>query len=154
MARWTSRLTSVRFEDSLGAGLTVGPGPGDLTIGEDNAENVEHIKKLDRGVHDGFVLGDDLVQEIAITVELENVELTSLAAARITDFIKRQGFFAAASSVDPTVWAFKVIVTMQDGATTTTKTCPIVEGGLAFAEAKEGHTLAISARNHGKIVEA
>jgi hypothetical protein len=154
MARWTSRLTSVRFEDALGAGLTIGPGPGDLNIGEVNAENAEHIKKLDRGKHDGFVLGDDLVQECSITVELENQSLTDAAAARVIDFMKRQNFFSGATSVDPTIWAFKCIVTMQDGATTAVKTLPICEGGFAFAEAKEGHTLAISVRNHGPIVES
>ena len=154
MARWTSRLTSVRFEDSLGAGLTIGPGAGDLNVGEENAENAEHIKKLDRGRHDGFVLGDDLVQEFSITVELENQSITDAAAARVTDFMKRQNFFSAASSVDPTIWAFKCIVTMTDGVTVAVKTLPICEGGVTFAEAKEGHSLSISGRNHGSIVES
>jgi hypothetical protein len=133
--------------------MTVGPGTGDLSIGGENAENVEHIKKLDRGVHDGFVLGDDLVQDVSITVELRNESLTEAAINRLNDFFKKKGNFAAASSVDPTIWAFVVIVTMDDGVTTTTKTLPVVEGELAFAEAKEGHTLAISVRNHGVILE-
>lgn len=154
MARWTSRLTSVRVQDSLGAGMDLGPGPGDLSIGAENAENAEHIKKLDRGQHDGFVLGDDLVQDVSITVELKNETLTEAAIARITDFFKRQGSFAAASSVDSTIWAFEMIVTMTDGVTTTTKTLPIVEGEASFAEAKEGHTFSFSGRNHGAIVEA
>ena len=132
-SRWTSRLTTVRFEDSAGLGLEWGPGPGDLSIGNENAENAEHIKKLDRGHHDGFVLGDDLVQDLSITAELPNEELTHATLARLHDFIKRQGSFAAAVSVDPTIWAFKVIATFSDGVTTTTKTCPIVEGEGAFA---------------------
>ena len=154
MARWTSRLTSVRFEDSLGAGMTVGPGPGDLTVGEQNAENAEHIKKLDRGQHDGFVLGDDLVQECSITVEQPNQTITDAAAARLTDFLKRQTFFSAASSVDSTIWAWKTIATFTDGVTTATVTLPVCEGGFALAEAKEGSTLSVTFRNHGSIVEA
>lgn len=154
MARWTSRLTRVRAEDSLGAGIELGPGPGDLSIGGENAENAEHIKKLDRGQHDCFVLGDDLVQDVSITLELRNETLTEGAIARITDFFKRQGSFAAASSVDPVIWAFKIIVTMSDGVTTTTKTLPLVEGEASFAEAKEGHTFSFAGRNHAQIVEA
>ena len=154
MARWTSRLTTVRFEDANGLGLEWGPGPGDLSTGGENAENAEHIKKIDRGQHDGFVLGDDLVQDISITAELPNTSITDAVLARLTDFVKRQGSFAAAVSVDPTIWAFKVLCTFNDGTTTATKTCPIVEGEGAFAEAKEGSTISFSGRNHGPIVEA
>jgi len=155
MARWTSRLTSVRVQDATGlVGFDLEPGAGDLTTGGENAENAEHIKKLNRGQHDGFVLGDDLVQDVAITLELRNEALTHATQARLTDWFKKQGSFAAAQSVDATIWAFVVIVTMTDGVTTTTKTLPIVEGEKSFAEAKEGHTLAISLRNHGPIVEA
>ncbi len=154
MARWTSRLTTVRFEDAVSAGLTIGPGPGDLNIGEQNSENVEHIKKLDRGKHDGFVLGDDMVQECSITVELKNESLTEALVARILDFLKKRGLFAGGSSLDPTVWAWRTIVTMSDGVTTTTKTLPLCEGGYAVAEAKEGHTVAISFRNHLAVVDS
>ena len=154
MARWTSRLTSVRCEDAVGLGITFGPGPGDLSIGEENAENAEHIKKLDRGKHDGFVLGDDMVQDLSMTIELRNETLTEAALARYTDFIKRQGSFAAAQSVDPTIWAFKLIAKFDDGVTVATKTCPIVEGGAAFTEAKEGHTFSFAGRNHGPVVES
>jgi hypothetical protein len=134
--------------------MTWGPGPGDLSVGGQNAENAEHIKKLDRGQHDGFVLGDDLVQDVTITAEFENIELTHAVNERLLDFIKRQGSFAAAQSVDDCIWAFKVIVTMDDGVITTTITMPIVEGEGAFAEAKEGHTLSFAGRNHGNIIEA
>jgi hypothetical protein len=153
MARWTSRLTTVRFEDSLGAGLTIGPGAGDLSTGEENAENAEHIRKLDRGVFDGFVIGDDLEQDVSITVELENATLTDATADRVKDFILKRNKYSGASSVDPTVWAYKVIVTLDDGVTTATKTLPYVRGGSVFAEGKEGHTLAYSGTNNGPIVE-
>ncbi len=154
MARWTSRLTTVRVEDSLGAGITLGPGVGDLSIGGENPENAEHIKKLDRGVHDGFVIGDDIVQDVSITLELRNETLTEAAIARVMDFAKKQGSFATASSVDPTVWAFKMIVTMTDNINTGIRTLPIVEGEWSFSEAKEGHTWSFAGRNHGPIVES
>jgi len=153
MARWTSRLTTVRFEDALGAGLTIGPGAGDLSVGEENAENAEHIRKLDRGVFDGFVVGDDLEQEVSITVELENQSLTDAVADRVKDFLMKRNKYSGATSVDPTVWAYKVIVTLDDGVTTATKTLPYVRGGSVFSEAKEGHTLAYSGTNNGPIVE-
>ena len=62
MARFTSRLTTVKFLDggSPADEIVVGPGPGDLSIGETNADNAERIRVLDRGTFDGFVLGDDL----------------------------------------------------------------------------------------------
>lgn len=155
MARWTSRLTSVTIEDQSGAFTwTTSPGPGDLSVGGENPENAEHIKKLDRGKHDGFVLGDDMVQDVSLTLELPNVELTDAIANRAHDVFKKQGLWAAAVSVDPTVWAFKMIVTFSDGVTTTTKTLPIVEGEGSFSEAKEGSTFNFSGRNHGPIVEA
>lgn len=153
MSRWTSRLTTVRFEDAGGLFIEWGPGPGDLATGNENAENAEHIKKLDRGKHDGFVVGDDLVQDVSITAELPNESLSDAILKRLHDFVKRKGAFSAAVSVDPTVWAFKVIATFDDGVTVATKTCPIVEGESAFAEAKEGSTIAFSGRNHGPILE-
>ena len=99
MARWTSRLTTVRFEDSLGAGLTIGPGAGDLSTGEENAENAEHIRKLDRGVFDGFVIGDDLEQDVSITVELENASLTDATADRVKDFVMKRNKYSGATSL-------------------------------------------------------
>ena len=155
MARWTSRLATVVIKDQGGSiQWTVGPGPGDLSIGAENAENAEHIKKLDRGQHDGFVLGDDMVQDVSISIELPNVALTDALDARAHDVFKRQGSWAGATSVDPTIWAFVVEVTLSDGVITTTKTLPIVEGEGSFAEAKEGSTFNFAGRNHGPIVEA
>lgn len=155
MARWTSRLTTVVIKDQSGAFVfTVSPGPGDLSTGGENAENTEHIKKLNRGKHDGFVLGDDMVQDVSITVELPNITLTEAAADRLHDVFKKQGKWAAAVSVDPTIWAFIVEVTFNDGVTITKKTLPIVEGEGAFSEAKEGSTFNFSGRNHGPILES
>ncbi len=155
MARWTSRLTEAKIKDQSGSFVwTVGPGPGDASVGGENAENAEHIKKLNRGMHDGFVLGDDMVQDFSISIELPNVELTDPAVARAHDVFKRQGSWAAAVSVDSTIWAFIVELTFSDGVTTTTKTLPIVEGEGSFSEAKEGSTFNFSGRNHGPVIEA
>ncbi len=153
MARWTSRLTTVRFEDANGLGISAGPGPGDLSTGGENAENAEHIRKIDRGRFDGFVLGDDLEQEMSLTVELANIALTSPTVARWMDFIKKKGAFSAAVSLNATVWAFKAIVTMNDGVTTTTKTYPVVQGLGSFAEAKEGSTFSFAGTNNGIVLE-
>ncbi len=153
MARWTSRLTTVRFEDANGLGLSAGPGPGDLSSGGENAENAEHIRKLDRGKFSCFVLGDDLEQEMSISVELVNISLTHPTTERWMDFIKRKGAFAAAVSTNATVWAWKAIVTMTDGVTTTTKTYPVVQGLGSFAEAKEGSTFSFAGANNGIVLE-
>ena len=150
MARYTSRMTSVVFQDSgAGVSITVGPGPGDLSIGETNASNAEHIRLLDRGSFDGFVIGDDMEQDVSITIGVENQSLTTGAEARIRDFIMKTGSFAAATSMDPIIWAFQAVVTMTDGTTTATITLPKVQGSVSFSEAKEGHTFSFSGTNTG-----
>lgn len=153
MARFTSRLTTVKFLDggSPADEIVVGPGPGDLSIGETNADNAERIRVLDRGTFDGFVLGDDLEQDVSITIEVENQTLTD-SADRIRDFVMKTGAFASATSVNSTVWAFRVQVTMTDGTNTATITLPVVQGGVDFSEAKEGSTMSFSGTNNGSIV--
>jgi hypothetical protein len=157
MARYTSRLITVKFQDNASPTpdeIVVGPGPGDLTIGETNAENAEHIRVLDRGQFDGFVVGDDLEQEISITIGVKNEALTDGVNDRIRDWIMKSGAFASAVSVDGTVWAYKMIVTLDDGTTSTTLTLPKVRGSANFAEAKEGATMSFSGTNNGTIVAA
>lgn len=152
MARFTSRLTTVKFLDggSPAEEIVVGPGPGDLSIGETNADNAERIRVLDRGQYDGFVVGDDLEQDVSITIEVENQTLTD-SADRIRDFVMKTGAFASATSVDSTIWAFRVQVTMTDGTNTATITLPVVQGGVDFSEAKEGSTMSFSGTNNGTI---
>jgi len=148
MARYTSRHVTVRFEDSAALGMTIGPGPGDLSISEVNASNMEVIRVLDRGSHDGFIDGDDIIQDCSLTIAMTNAALTSGAVASVSDFMRKQGTFAAAASKDSTVWAWQAIVTLNDGTTTSTITLPLCEGGVAVSEAKEGNTLSISWRNY------
>ena len=153
MARFTSRLTTVKFLDggSPAEEIVVGPGPGDLSIGETNADNAERIRVLDRGTFDGFVVGDDLEQDVSLTIEIENQTLTDGAADRIRDFVMKTGAFASATSVNSTVWAFRVQVTMTDGTNTAVITLPVVQGGDDFSEAKEGSTMSFSGTNNGTI---
>tara|TARA_Y100000592_G_scaffold65462_1_gene101838 strand:+ start:737 stop:1207 length:471 start_codon:yes stop_codon:yes gene_type:complete len=153
MARFTSRLTTVKFLDggSPAAEIVVGPGPGDLSIGETNADNAERIRVLDRGTFDGFVVGDDLEQDVSLTIEIENQTLTDGTDDRIRDFVMKTGTFASATSVNSTVWAFRVQVTMDDGTNTATITLPVVQGGVDFSEAKEGSTMSFSGTNNGTI---
>lgn len=152
MARFTSRLTTVKFLDggSPAEEIVVGPGPGDLSIGETNADNAERIRVLDRGTFDGFVVGDDLEQDVSITIEVENQTLTD-SAERIRDFVMKTGAFSGATSVNSTVWAFRVQVTMTDGTNTAVITLPVVQGGVDFSEAKEGSTMSFSGTNNGTI---
>ena len=151
MARFTSRLTTVKFKDGASDEIVVGPGPGDLSIGETNADNAERVRVMDRGTFDGFVLGDSLEQDVSITIEIKNQTLTD-SSGRIRDFIMKTGAFAAATSTDPTVWAFKLEVTMTDGTNTAVITLPVVQGGVDFTEAKEGSTMSFSGTNNGAIV--
>lgn len=154
MSRYTRKLTSVRFEDANQFGLDLDAYDGDLSIGETNAENAEHIKVMDRDSHDGFVEGPDLVQDCSVTVHMKNEKLTSAVAARLEDFLKHRGYFAAAVSVDPTIWAWKTIVTFDDGTTSTTRTLPICEGGSSLQVGAPHNTIAVSFRNHGAPVDA
>lgn len=154
MSRFSRRITSVRFEDAAGLGMPVGPGEGNLTMSEVNAEFAEHQPVYDRDQHDGFTLGQDQVQECTITVQQKNETLTEAALARINDFILKRGLFAAAVSVDPTIWAWKTIVTYNDGTTSTTRTLPKCEGGIASTEGQPANTFEISFRNHLAPVDA
>ncbi len=155
MARWTSRLTSLKIIDASDAFVfEVSPTPGDLSVGGENAENAEHIKKFNRGQHDGFVVGDDLTQDISITLELPNTSITDPIVGRAHDVFKKQGSWTNAVSVDPTIWAFKMELTFSNGVTTAIKTIPIVEGMGSFAEAKEGSTFNFAGTNHGPILES
>jgi hypothetical protein len=148
MSRFTRRLTSVRFEDAAGLGMTIGPGEGDLTMGEENAENAEHQPVYDRDQHDGFTLGQDLVQENSITVAQVTETLSHETLARVRDFVMKTGSFEDAVSVDDTIWAWVCEVTYQSAGVTTTKRLPKCEGGIASAEGQPNNTFAITFRNH------
>ena len=148
---FTPRLVTVRFEDSAGTGMTIGPGDGNLSVGEQNAENAEHLAVYDRGAHAGFNKGVDLVQEMSITIRQLEETQTSAVAARVRDFMHKTGLFASASSVDSTIWAWKTILTYSNGST---ETYPCCEGGYAMQHGFPSNTLNIGWRNHGAVVRA
>jgi len=148
MGRFHSGNTTVRFEDSAGVGLTIGPGPGDLSVDNIEYNNKERVQKFDRSSHDGWVETVDKTQSCSISIELQNQTITDAAAARVHDFIVNKTLAGAAlSSVSPDTWAWKTIVTMNDGVTTATCTLPECVGGEAFAEAAEGHTISVAFLN-------
>jgi len=154
MARFTRRLTSVRFEDASGLGLAATPTEGDMTMSETNAENAEHQPVYNRDVHDGFTLGIDLIQEFSITLQQRIETLTHATLARMNDFLHKRGSFVNAVSVDSTIWAFKVIVTFSSQGVTTTRTFPKCEGGAALSEGQPFNSIAVSLRNHQAPVDA
>jgi hypothetical protein len=152
-SRYTRRLTSVRFEGANASGMTIGPGEGNLTMSGLNAENAEHQPVYDRDLHDGFTLGRVRIQEGSITVEQKNEAITHATSARVNDFVMHTGSFAigaaaAATSMDDTIWCWKMIVTYNDGTTTSTETYPKCEGEIARQEGQPSNTFAITIRNH------
>lgn len=154
MSRYTRRLTAVRFEDAVGLGLTISPTEGDLTMGDNNAEFAEHQPVYDRDVHDGFTIGQDLVQDCSITVQMKNEALTSGVSARILDFVLKRGTFSAATSMDSTIWSWKTIVTYDDGTTSTTRTLSRCEGSEGLNSGQPANTIAISFKSHLAPVDA
>lgn len=150
MSRFTHRHVSLTLEDGTGTPLTfaVGPGPGDMSVSEVNASNKEVIRVLNRGAHDGFVDGDDMVQDVSISIAMPSAALTSGSVGTAMDFFRKQGTYAAGVSLDATIWAFKAKVVISDGTTTANIEYPLCEGALSWAEAKEGNTISIGFRNY------
>lgn len=154
MGRYNYRLTSVRFEDANGLGLTATPTDGDFSGGEENDSNTEKVAVRNRGDFDCLVETDSLEQEMSMTLQMQNQTLTSTVAARIQDFFRREGTFAAAVSVDDVVWAFKTIVTFNDGSVSTTKTYPHCQGKIAFSEGNPVNTFSLTLTNYEKPTNA
>lgn len=159
MGRYSSRTTVVRKEDANGVGLVVGPGPGDFSHGQTNAENAERLRIMNRNVYECHILGDDLEQEYSITVGLTRQTLASATVARLMDFIMRTGIYHPTTGTSPTVtlnvnpdvWSWRTIVTMTISSVVATFTLPLCTGGYAFAESKEGHAVTITGTNNGVI---
>lgn len=149
MARYTSKQTTVTFLDNAGTSITAGPGPGDFKCSNFEADNSEAISVKNRGVHDGWVEGDDLEQDWSITLGLKNETITSASVARIGDWIRKANFFSGLQSVDSNVWAFKVQIQMVSNAITSTIT--LLNNRVKFdkQEAKDGWTISVSGKNVG-----
>ncbi len=147
MARYTSKQTTIVLEDNVGTSITAGPGIGDFSIDGIEEDNAEAIQAINRGVHDGWVEGNDKIQAWSLTLGLKNEAMSSAGAARILDFIRKTNFFSGLQSVDSSVWAMKVIITMNDGTTTSTKTLPNNRVQVSMTEAVEGWTIALTGTN-------
>ena len=144
MARYTTRHGTVTFKDSAGVfSMTVGPGPANLQMDNIEEGNKGVIRKVNRGVHDGYVYDDDLQQKCSIEVELPNAAMTHASLNRIQDVIRKTNYWSTATSVDSTVWAFQCVYTSNDGTTTSTITLGNCRASAAFAEAKEGNKITI-----------
>lgn len=154
MSRYNYRLTSVRVEDANGLGMTLTPTTGDFSGPAENDNNREKARVLDRGSFDGLVEVDDMQGDISMTLGMRNEALTHASAARVTDFFKKQGSFAAAVSVDPCVWAFKVIVTLDDGTTSTTKTYPYCTGTVSPAQGNPENTFSLAITSFKQPIDA
>jgi|TARA_Y100000289_G_scaffold56543_1_gene60272 hypothetical protein len=155
MARFTSRNTTISFQDGSGNSVAVGPGPGDLSISTQNADNAERVRVMDRLQFDGHVLGADLEQDCSVSVQLPNQSVTDATQLRVYDFIQKTGSFASRASTSSDIAsAWRTVVTMTDGTTTATFTLPVCTGGFDFSEGAEGHTFSISFQNNGTIVVA
>ena len=152
MARYNARLTTVKFQDADASNeITVGPGEGDFSIGATVSGNKERVRLLNRGAFDGFIETDDLEQDFSITIAVERQSLTDGTAARIYDFVHKSGSFASATSTSSDIWAWKILVTMTDGTTTSTMTLPVCQGSISFSEGKDFHTFSISGTNNGAV---
>lgn len=143
------RCVSIRFEDAAGLGITLDSEDGELTLGPFNDVNVEKEPIYTRGQFDGMALTQDLMQEATITVRARNQTLSSASQARISDFIRRTGTFAAAQSVeDDGIWAFKMIVTRTTyNGTTSTSTFPYIEARITENHAFPANTFTIAIRS-------
>jgi len=157
MGRWTSKITSIVFEDSVGTTLAVSPGPGDFQLDNIAEGNAGAESGRNRGVHDCWVEGDDLIQAWSLTRHMPNESMTDAVAARVLDWIRRTGIYTPTTgttpltSVDSNVWAFKVRVSMSDGTNTASCLLPNVRALASMAEgvAPDGTTLSISGQNAG-----
>lgn len=149
MSRFNNRLVTVEFFDGGSDSMVVGPGPGDFTMNNIEAGNSEVLEARDRHLHDGLFLGDELVQEWSITVQLRNETRTDLVEDRVNDWVRQTGKVLANNyiSLDGCVWAFGLRITESDGTVTVITELPKCRANYSFAVAKEGNTLSITGRN-------
>ena len=158
MGRQTSRKGTVRFEGAAGNGMTFGPGPGDLNVGETDKENTNKVRAMDRGTFECHIETDDKEQDCSMTIFMDQAELGSTLVARVLDFMNQRNVFDPVTGALPTqtvdanpdVWAWKVIWTGLNGASVELPNCV---GGYAWTEAAEGNPVSITFRNNGKPLE-
>ncbi len=139
---------SVRVEYADGLGMDLAPGDGGLTVSARPTGGAQKLPVKDRGTFDGFVLGEYVPVELAITLRQLNQTLTQADAARLADFFDKAGYFEDAVDVSDVPGTFKAIVTYADKSTRTYAVC---EGEFAEAHAFPSNTLALTIRSHGAV---
>lgn len=123
MSRFNNKVTAIQLEDGAGVTIDCLPTQGDWSCSNLHvSSNAEAMEARSRGVHDGFFLGDDLVQEWTMTLEVRNESLTHASSARLYDWIvnHRKGV-TSLTNIETSAsgaWAFKLRVTCTDGTNT------------------------------------
>jgi hypothetical protein len=155
MARFNAKVTGLQFVDGAGVTLDLRPTSGDFSCSNWALDgNAETLEARHRGTHDGLFEGDDVVQEWSITVEVPNESFTHATNSRPYDWIvnHRKGA-TALSNVETSGsgrWAWKILMTCNDGTNSATYLLPKVSGGIMqFSEnAMEPHKFTISGKNY------
>ncbi len=123
-----------------------------LSIDGLQADNREALPVYDRGSFDGLVAGQDTTQSFSTTFKVKNESLTHASNARALDFLLKlsTGSQASGTTVDAYgfEWALKIVITLDDGTTSTSKTLPVVRCTVGYTEALEGCAFAISGTNY------
>lgn len=123
MSRFNNKVTAIQLEDGGSVTLDCLPTQGDWSC--DNlflSSNAEAMEARSRGGHDGFFLGDDVVQNWTMTIEVRNESHTHATAGRFYDWIvnHRKGVtnLTNVETSGSGAWAFKMRVTSTDGTNT------------------------------------
>lgn len=151
MARFTSKHMTVYLLDLAGLSMELGPGPGDLSISNLMEGNREAITVRDRGANDGSVYGDEVEQEMSLTLAFRNQSLVSSTAERVLNALLKKGTFASAQTADAggQVYRLRVRVRFQDEAGNIDWIeLPSVRFTGEISVATEGSTLSLSGTNN------
>lgn len=157
MARFTDKhVTFWLYDGSMRRCVELGPGPGDVTISNFAVENNREATDVyDHGALDGRVYGNEVVQEVSVTVDLRNQSLAHATEQRVLNALRWDGFFTDGTTADPggQVKAHVGIIRLQDevGNTDWIK-LPNLRCTGELAVAAEGASISISGSNQGQPV--
>ena len=154
MGVMTLKHGSVIGKDGSGTPISknLSPGPGNLSIGAIQHNNVEAIPVYNRGTFQELVEG----QQQAIDVGLElyqdgKVSGSAGASASPSDLVLKAGDLASGTSVDPgaQVWTLTLVLTVTRAGVTSTCTITNWRGTVAWAEDAGGNKLSFSGTAYG-----
>ena len=153
VSRFHAKVGTLRMEYASGEGFTFRPTEGNISISNMNADNFEAIQVRNRGEHDGWVEGPDLVQDVSFDLEMPREDFTSGVQGTITDFFNKTGTFASATSVDDTIaGSWKLFASWSAGGKSGKIELPEVVGTHDISEGAESNTLSFSGQNVVKPV--